>query len=145
MEHGFLAVEVHRDRPGLVRLLNLTHPPESVAFSSQPTRVCYAARFSDREAAIMHTHEIFKRKLVDPDSHLYRAQPEDVIGAIESLSLSHRDIYLSPDFDATSRQRIETARAKAIGQRRRKEKFFETVGYVALGILLFNFFVFSFA
>lgn len=145
MEHGFLAVEVHRDRPGLVRLLNLTHPPESAAFSSQPTRICYAARFSDREAAMMHAHEVFKRQLVDPDAHLYRAQPEDVIGAIESLSLSHRDIYLSPDFDATSRQRIEAARAKVTGQRRRKEKIFETIGYVALGILLFNFFVLSFA
>ena len=145
MEHGFLAVEVHRDRPGLVRLLNLTHLPDIAAPDSQPTRICYVARFSDRDAAMMHTHEIFKRQLADPDARLYRAQPEDVIGAIESLTLSHRDIYISPDFDAASRQRIEAARAQVIRKRKRIEKIFETIGYVAIGMLLFNFFVLSVA
>ena len=93
----------------------------------------------------MHTHEIFKRQLVDADARLYKAQPEEMIGAIESLSLSHRDIYIDPDFDAASRQRIEAARMRLIDRRKRVETIFRTIGYVGIAILLFNFFVLSFA
>jgi hypothetical protein len=142
---GYLAVETHRDRPGRVRLLLLSDLPEVAADDAKPTQIRYAARFNDRDAALMHAHEIFKRRLLDPDSRLYRVEPEDAIGAIESLGLPHRDVYLDPGFDAASRARIDAAHGRITRQRERWDKFFQTIGYIAIGILLLNFFVLSLA
>lgn len=143
MEHGYLAVETHRNRPGLVRLVVSDHLPQPDTDDERDTQLRYAARFNDRDAALMHTHEILKRRLIDPDVHLYRAEMAHAIAAIESLGLSHRDVYIDPDLDAATRRTIETAREVITAQRRRKERLFETIGYIGIGMLLLNLFVLS--
>ena len=147
MEHGYLAVETHRNRPGMVRLVLSTELPRPGrgTGAGPDTRLRYAARFNDRDAALMHTHEILKRRLIDPDAHLYRAEMAHAIAAIESIGLSHRDVYIDPELDDTTRQAIETARRAITAQRRRYEHLFETIGYIGIGLLLFNLFVLSFA
>lgn len=145
MEPGYLAVETHRNRPGWVRLVVSPTLPRTDTDAECDTRLRYAARFNDRDAALMHTHEILKRRLIDPDTHLYRAETAQAIAAIESLGLSHRDVYIDPGLDKATRQAIETAREAITAQRRRKERLFETIGYIGIGLLLFNLFVLSFA
>lgn len=145
MEHGYLAVETHRDRPGLVRLIVTSELPAPVEGRDSATRLRYAARFNDSSAALMHAHELLKRRLVDCDSHLYRVHQAQAIGAIESLDLSHRDVFLDPALDEETRREIDQARQMMARRRVRKTRFFEMLGYIGIAILLFNLFVLSFA
>jgi hypothetical protein len=144
VDHGYLAVETHRNRPGLVRIV-LTRELPAAQPADAETRLRYAARFNDGDAALMHTHEILKRRLLDPDSRLYRVPEARAIAAIESLGLSHRDVYFDPLMDEGARQTIDQLREDLVGKRQRKEQLFTTLGYVGIGILLFNLFILSFA
>ena len=117
--------------------------------SSKPTlhsarRIRYIARFNDCEAGLMHTHEILKRRLLDPDTHLYRVPMEQAIAAIESLGLRHRRIYLDSDFSADTKAHIEALTERYRDRRRYQTAFFQTLGYIGVGILLFNLLVLSF-
>jgi hypothetical protein len=144
VDHGYLAVETHRNRPGLVRIV-LTRELPAEQPDDAETRLRYAARFNDGDAALMHTHEILKRRLLDPDSRLYRVPEARAIAAIESLGLSRRDVYFDPLMDEGARQAIDQLRQHLVVQRQRKEQVFTTLGYIAIGILLFNLFILSFA
>jgi len=128
----------------MVRLMLTSELPDAQRADAD-TRLRYAARFNDGDAALMHTHEILKRRLLDPDSHLYRVPEERAIAAIESLGLTHRDVYFDPSMDEATRQAIDRLREDMAGQRERKEQLFTTIGYIAIGLLLFNLFVLSFA
>lgn len=138
MQVGYLAVETHHDRPGLVRLFVSARAidPEPTVHATR--RVRYVARFNDSEAALMHAHELLRRRLVDVDAGLYRAPCEQAIAAVESIGLSHRRIYLDPDLDAATRTTIEQAVERLSAARRRRDLAFDYVGYAGLALLLFN-------
>jgi hypothetical protein len=145
LRHGHLAVETHVDRTGLVRLFVAEHSPAPEADDSRQPQVRYVARFNDSEAALMHAHEHLKRRLIDPDSRLYRASLEQAVAAIETIELRHRRIYLDPNLGDGSLDAIdsESRRFRRIQERRRR--FFEAMGYIGIGLLLFNLFVLSIA
>jgi len=92
----------------------------------------------------MHTHEILRRRLIDPDTHLYRVSPERAIAAIESLDLKHRRTYLDSEFSDESRSAIASLTKRFLMQRRAWATVFETLGYIGIGILLFNMLFLSF-
>lgn len=141
---GYLSIETHEDHPGLLRLVLSGHSPDPEPTLHRVRRIRYVARFNDREAGLMHTHEALKRHLLDPDTHLYRVSLERAIAAIESLGLSHRRIYLDPDLSAATRAQLDQFAARYRSRRQRLEAFFQTLGYIGVGILLFNLFVLSF-
>jgi hypothetical protein len=143
LQSGYLGVETHPDHPGMIRLVLAEHLPSAATPDPDGGRLRFAARFNDSEAALMHAHELLRRSLVDVDSHRYRAGSEDAIAAIESLALSHHDVYLDPDLDAGARERIETRRDAFERRRRRSELIFQTLGYLGIGMLLFNMLVLS--
>ena len=145
MQQGFLAVETHRQRPNMVRLFSAAHSPLPGTHSSHQPQVRYVARFNDREAALMHAHEVLKRRLVDPDTHLYRASLEQAVAAVEAIELKHRQIYLDPDLDEGCRARIAVERERLQRIAGRKRRLFEFIGYIGIGLLLLNLFVLSFA
>ena len=91
----------------------------------------------------MHTHDLLKRRLIDPDTHMYRTSPERAIAAVESLGLKHRRIYLDANFDGQSQATIRALTEKYVGQRRAWATFFQTLGYIGIGLLLLNLFTFS--
>jgi hypothetical protein len=130
-------VETHDDRPGLSRLV-LSEVPPSTTPPDGPTRIRYTARFNDSEAALMHAHEILKRRLLDPDAHLYRVPVEHAIAATESIRLRHRDVYLDGELTDRSRREIERLKAQFCERQQRKDRLFDTLGYIGLGLLLFN-------
>lgn len=145
MKSGYLSVETHAGRPGRVRLMLSTESPDPAPAAHSPTRIRYVARFNDGEAALMHTHEILKRRLLDPDAHLYRTTAERAIAAIASLGLSHRQVYLDAQLPDETRTAIRDLTARFRGNQRRKDRLFEAFGYIGIGLLLLNLLFLSFA
>jgi len=141
---GYLTIETHRDRPGVVRLVLNSESPDPAPATHGERRIRYVARFNDGDAALMHIHEILKRRLLDLDAHLYRASLERAIAAAESLDLGHRRIYLDPEVSAESNKAIESFGNEMRAQHRSRAVFFQTLGYIGIGILLFNLFFLSF-
>lgn len=145
MRQAYLAIETHLDRPGFVRLFLAEHSPAPAAGDSGQPQVRYVARFNDSEAALMHAHEYLKRRLIDPDSRLYRASLELAVAAVEAVELRHRRIFLDPFLDDKSLEVIDAEQQRLMRIQERKRRFFEAMGYIGIGLLLFNLFVLSFA
>lgn len=138
MQPGYLTVETHAGHAGLSRLKLRREQPDPDPTGHEQPRIRYVAQFNDGDAALMHTHEILKRRLLDPDTHLYRIAPERAVAAVESLGLRHRRVYLDPDFPEQSRTTIAQFTARFARQRERRERFFQTLGYIGIALLLFN-------
>ena len=145
MQAGYLIIETHADRAGLVRLAVRADPPDPAPSSPAQPRVRHVTRFDDSEAAMMHAHELLKRRLIDADSHLYRTGIELAIAAIESLDLRHRPVYLDVDLSAETKARVAALTMRFRRRRALKNAIFQALGYIAVAILLFNLLVFSFA
>lgn len=145
MHHGYLAVETHRKRPGMIRLFSAERSPAPERPDPHQPRVRYVARFNDGTAALMHAHEFLKRRLIDPDTRLYRVSLERAIAAVQAIELRHRQVYIDPELDEESRMLIDVERAGLQRIAARRRRLFETIGYIGIGLLLFNLFVLSFA
>ena len=143
MQSGYIAIETHTERPGLVRFVLCDKLPDPDPTGHSELRWRYIAGFNDREAALMHIHELLKRQLLDPDTHMYRTSPERAIAAVESLDLKHRRIYLDPDFDGHSKATITSLTEKYVGRRRAWTSLFQVLGYIGIGLLLLNLLTFS--
>lgn len=144
MKTGYLSIETHDEHRGVIRFVLSDRQPDPEPTLHSARRIRYIARFNDCEAGLMHTHEILKRRLLDPDTHLYRVPMEQAIAAIESLGLRHRRIYLDSDFSADTKAHIEALTERYRDRRRYQTAFFQTLGYIGVGILLFNLLVLSF-
>ncbi len=136
MQSGVLYLETHAAHPSLVRVALADALPPTDAGPDAAVRVRYAARFADGDAALMHTHELLRRRLVDIDARLYRTSLPAAIAAIESLDLSHRRLYVDPGLDANSVAAIARAQARLVHHRQVVDRVWTVVGYVALGLLL---------
>ena len=136
MQTGVLYLETHASHPGLVRVALADALPPTDAGPDGAARLRYAARFADSEAALMHTHELLRRRLVDIDARLYRTSLPAAIAAIESLDLSHRRLYVDPGLDADSVAAIGAAQTRLVRHRQVVDRVWTVVGYVALGLLL---------
>ena len=145
MKPGYLAIETHTDHQGWIRLLLGDRQPALGTDPDASRRICYVARFNDGDAALMHTHEILKRRLLDLDARLYRANLAQGIAAIESLDLRHRQVYLDPDLSTEIRAEVDALAAHNRHRKQLRDRFFKTLGYIGLGLLLFNLFFLSFA
>ena len=136
MQPGVLYLETHAAHPGLVRVALADVPPPNDPGKDPAARVRYAARFADGDAALMHTHELLRRRLVDVDARLYRTGLPAAIAAVESLDLSHRRLYVDPGLDADSVAAIGRVQARLVRHRQLVGRIWNVVGYVALGLLL---------
>lgn len=145
MRPGYLSIQTHDAHSGRIRILVSAHQPAVDTDPHANTRICYTAQFNDREAALMHTHEFLKRRLLDPDAHLYRVDLARAIAAVESVALRRRTVYWDPQMDEETRARIDEIVAANRLLQRRKDRFFWALGYIGIAILLFNLFVLSHA
>lgn len=143
MTPGYLSVQTHDAYFERIRLIVTDRPPSTGAGEQAGPHVRYTARFNDSEAALMHAHEILKRHLLDPDAHLYRVGLAHAIAAIESVHLRRTPVYMDPQIDADTRANIVHLIDANRIVRRRKDSFFQTLGYIGIAILLFNLFVLS--
>ena len=143
MRPGYISIQTHDAHRGWIRILVTAHRPAVDSDPQAGARIRYTAQFNDREAALMHTHELLKRRLLDPDAHLYRADLARAIAAVESVELRHRDVHWDPQIDDETRSEVERIVAANRVLQRHKDRFFQTLGYIGIGILLFNMFVLS--
>ena len=141
MKTGFVFVEIHDGRPGLARIGCSETSPVTDAPGERHIR--YAARFHDSEAAMMHVHELLKRRLVDADAHLYRVEPRQAIAAMMSLGLRHTDHYLDPHMAPAEVAGIRALVEQLQARRRRIDRLFTLAGYAGIALLLFNLVVLS--
>lgn len=141
MQPAYLAVETHPARPDMVRLVLAPRQPDPPSGGQVGPRLRYVARFNDGDAALMHTHELLRRRLVDIDARLYRVSCELAVAAIESLGLAHRRVYLDPAFERQQRSEIAERTLRFRHRRQLKERVFRYVGYAGLALLLFNLFL----
>lgn len=144
MQSGYIAIETHCERSGIVRLLTFDRAPDPQPPEDSLRRIRYTARYNDREAALMHTHEILKRRLIDLDARLYRVPLEQAIAAAESLNLKHHRVFLDPELSAESLQTIESFAGRYRARNQAWSVFFQTLGYIGVGLLLLNMFLLSF-
>jgi hypothetical protein len=141
MQSAYLAIETHPARPGMVRLVLAPHQPDPDSTGQAGRRLRYVARFNDGDAAMMHTHELLRRRLVDLDARLYRVSCELAVAAIESLGLAHKRVYLDPEFEHRQRSEIAQRTLRFRHKRQLKERVFNYVGYMGIALLLFNLFL----
>jgi hypothetical protein len=136
MRKGFLLVEIHADRPGLVRIRAIEHcpdPPPWTKPSDSGSRVLYAARFADLDTAVMHAHAALRRGLIDIDSRLYRAEPLAAVAATDTIGLSHRQVYLDPELAGDPEMQRQIDRRQR--RKERIDRIWKGVGVAALMLL----------
>lgn len=136
MQRGYLYIETHEQRPGLVRLLHQGGPLDPpAAGSSEAERIRYIARFNDVSTAHMHAHELLRRHLVNVDTGLYRVDIARAVASAESVGLGHTRLYLDPGLEAETQREIERLTAAYSERRRRTARFWALIGYLAAGLL----------
>jgi hypothetical protein len=140
---GYVLLESNAEHPGLIRVANVEIRPDPAPTGHETTRIHCVVAFDDSDAAVLHFHEALKRRLVDPDTHLYRAPVEQGIAALDAIDLRHRVLYLDCDFSSDQRQVITDLTARYRGRKQRVRKVFDTIGYIAFALLLFNLLVLS--
>jgi hypothetical protein len=140
---GYLSIETSESHPGMARLFVSREQPDPAPALHVDRRIRFIARFGDSEAGLMHTHELLKRRLVDPDAHLYRTTYLQAIAAADSVELRHQVMYLDCDLDDSQRQQIAEMTARYVQRRQRLAKIFETLGYIGIALLLFNMWILS--
>lgn len=138
MTPGYIVIESQSRYPGLVRVSRQASQPDPDPTAHRASRIHCVAAFDDSEAAMLHLHETLKRRLVDVDAHLYRASPEQAIAGIDAVDLHHRLIYLDCDFTPDQRRRIADLTAVRRRHRQRVRRVFDAIGYIGVGLLLFN-------
>ena len=143
MKPGYLSVQTHDGHLGWSRLVVSSHQPDPAPTAGSPSHIRYIAWFSDSETAFMHAHESLRRRLIDPDTHLYKIPLEHAIAAIESIDLRHKVTYQDPTLGEQSRAAIADLIAANKLRKQRTDRFFETMGYIGIAILLFNLFFLS--
>lgn len=141
MTPGHLVLETHTQHPGLVRVTSLAQQPDPEPTGHHASRIHCVAAFDDSEAAVLHLHEALRRRLVDIDARLYRVPVEQGIAALDAVDLRHRMLYLDCDFSSEQRQRIADLTTGYRRRRQRVKQVFDTIGYIAIGILLLSLFV----
>ena len=120
----------------MVRLFLAPRQPEPESTGPDSRRLRYVARFNDGDAALMHTHELLRRRLVDVDARLYRADLELAVAAIESLGLAHKRVYLDPGFERQQRSEIARRTLRFRHRRQIRDRVFTYIGYLGIALLL---------
>jgi hypothetical protein len=139
MHTGYLFVETHGGRPGLVRIAVAKRPPViDDGPATEQRRVRYLARFNDGDAALMHVHALLRRHLVDVNSGLYRVELVSAIAAAQSLDLTHERLYLDPQLGDAALIRVETRTEELERRRRLRDRLLYLLGYLALAVGLLH-------
>ena len=135
MEEGYLIIETHPERPGLVRIRNEKEAPDKLEPGEQAgPRACYVGRFNDLSAAQMQVHARLRRRLVDSEAGFYRTDPITAVAAAESLPLRHRQVYLDPGLVDNSD--LDRAIEKNLWRHRLTDRFWQAVGVAAVILLV---------
>ena len=131
MHSGYLTIETNPAYPGTVRLRGIDALP---APADGTSKLLYAARFTDLDAALMHFHTPLRRHLVDLERRLYRTPDAKAIAVAEAIELPHRRVFIDPGL-ADDRE-LAAAINRLHRSHRRRDRIFDLIGLLALLLLL---------
>ena len=131
---GYLYLQTHPEHPGLVRFLIAERSPD-LDRADAGAAIRYIARFNDIDAARMHVQNALHRRLIDLDARMYRTGLAEAIAVVEADNLSHERIWIDPELDAQTLQRVEQLTAQGRARIRRWDRAWQTVGYFFLAFL----------
>lgn len=135
MDEGYLIVETHTERPGLVCIRKAKSQPKIPEQGAIPgPRIRYIARFNDLSAARMQVHTRLRRALVDVESGLYRSDPAEAVAAADSLALRHLRVYLDPEL--AGNPSLDRVIARHRWRHGLADRFWRVVGIAAVVLLL---------
>ena len=138
MQAGYLYIETSASHPGLIRIVESEESPDTRQPANADPLICYVARFDDKQAAMMHIHELLRHQLIDPDFHLYRTNPLTAVAGIEADILRHKRIFLLPETEGLSISNLQVMANRHRMQQLKVDKIWRLVGFLALVLLLFN-------
>lgn len=136
MNEGYLSLETHPDRPGLVRLVSSDEDPRGHHEGSGNTR--FVLKFQDIHAAFMHAHTAMRHSMVDLNNHLYKKSLAEAMGDLESIELRHEPIWKDPDLSSEELDVMEHEIEHRHEQQARRDRFVQIIKWVAIGLLVFN-------
>ncbi len=138
MQQGYLYLETHRARPGLVRVAASRTKPDPDE-PGEGVVLRYIARFADVEAARMHVHELLRHQLADVDNGLYRCSLVNAMSAIESEGLRHERVWIDHSLNESTLAQMADRSERLRERGRRLNEFWKMVGVAALILLGLNF------
>lgn len=139
MKTGYLALETHPDKPGLVRLIESETDPRLTADSDSPALTRYVLKFTDIDAAFMHAQSAMKRKLVDLNARLYRKPLAEAMGDLDAIELNHELVWQDPDLSEAELDSMEDEVEHRQSRQRQRDRIVQVVKWIAIALLVFNF------
>lgn len=135
MKTGFLSLITHSEHPGLVRAQLGDTPPELKALEDGG-EIRYVARFRDGEAGLMHVQNAMHSYLEDLENRIYRRPLGEMIACVEADGLDHERVWMDPALDETILNQIDRGAEKRRISRKRSDRIWQIVGYLALLLLI---------
>ncbi|MCU7846199.1 MAG: hypothetical protein KZQ93_20370 [Candidatus Thiodiazotropha sp. (ex Monitilora ramsayi)] len=135
MKTGFLTLETHPDRAGLVRV-NIRDKAPQPTERPDGSKIRYVARFKDIEAGRMHVQNMMRRSLVDLENRIYRRDLDEMIACVEADNLDHTRIWMDPDINQQASQHIEHLVEKYKTDQKWLDLIWRMVGFAAIILLV---------
>lgn len=106
MRSGYLALETHPERPGLVRMfMSGENPHDAPAAGSEKLRLVMF--FKDIDTAFMNAQSNMSHHLVDVNKNLYKRHLGTAMGDLESVELEHEIIWKDPHIAAADLEEMQ--------------------------------------
>ncbi len=137
MKTGFLSLITHPESPGQVRAQLWDKLPE-LKTQQDGGEIRYVARFRDGEAGLMHVQNAMHAYLEDLERRIYRRPLGEMIACVEADGLDHERVWMDPQLDAAEQKRIEQEIERRRASRKRRERAWQVIGYLALLLLILS-------
>jgi len=137
---GYLALETHPDRPGIVKMVKSIKNPQESEPLSDGGKVRFVLHFNDLERAFMLAQSKMSKHIEDLDNNLYKKHLAVAMGDLETVELNHTPVWKDPDL--TEAELAEMEQEIQINRRwlTRRDRFVEILKWGIILFLLFNLF-----
>lgn len=137
---GYLALETHPDRPGIVKMVKSIKNPRDSEPLNDGGKVRFVLHFNDLDRAFMLAQTKMSHHIEDLDNNLYKRHLGVAMGDLETVELKHTPVWKDPELTEAELAEME----KEIQHNRRwlirRDRFVEILKWGAILVLLFNLF-----
>lgn len=134
MRKGYLLLETHPERPGVVSVSTGEGAPQL-----DRSGLRFAARFDDIDAALMHLHEGLRGHLYNLEPRRYAVDLDEAIATADAVELDHRRVFIEPSLAERSSLKDHIKRLHR--RHRRFDWLMHAIGALALILLLLRGFI----
>jgi hypothetical protein len=94
---GYLALETHPDKPGIVKMVRTIENPRESEPLSDGGKVRFVLHFNDLDRGFMLAQTRMSRHIEDLDNNLYKRNLAVAMADIETVELKHSPVWKDPD------------------------------------------------